>query len=463
MKRQIFIHLGDPILSGEMPDNVQWYVKDENAHAGPVYHGDLKTASNHALGCRVTVFVSGVEVVLTDVALPAMNKQKLLKAIPFALEEQLASDVEDNHFAIGERPQDDRINVAIVERNMIDQWLNSLKDVGLQPDVVTTEVHAVPYEDDHWTLLLKSADKHTKSKAILRNSQQGGIALDVANVVPLLRSMLETTAEEDRPAKLHVIVCEETAVAETTGNNEDQEVAADSDAIPATGDMALVAADLKKLGESLQLEVDVRPVDESFLIFLANQFDEARCINLLQGDYSRREQLEKLLKPWIPAAAMIAVWLLIQVGLMIFHYQELSAKDQALRARVVDIYKTAFPDDKNIVDPKVQMEQKLAELRKQSNQTTDMFTLLSKAGTVLADTDSLLIRTLRFKEEALDLDFEISDLQSLDKLKLRLVNEANLQVEIQSASSRKGKVESRMQLKTAAEQPAAGAKRKEGA
>jgi general secretion pathway protein L len=226
--------------------------------------------------------------------------------------------------------------------------------------------------------------------------------------------------------------------------------------------MALVAADLKKLGESLQLEVDVRQVDESFLVFLANQFEETKCINLLQGDYSRREQLEKLLKPWIPAAAMIAVWLLIQVGLMIFDYQKLSAKDQALRERVVDIYKTAFPDDKNIVDPKVQMQQKLAELRKQSNQTTDMFALLSKAGTVLADTNSLLIRTLRFKEEALDLDFEISDLQSLDKLKSRLVNEANLAVDIQSASSRKGKVESRMQLKTATES-ATGAKRKEGA
>jgi general secretion pathway protein L len=461
VKRQIFIHLGDPVLSGEMPENVQWFVKEEHAHAGPVYHGDLKTASNHALGCRVAVFVSGVEVVLTDVALPAMNKQKLLKAIPFALEEQLASDVEDNHFAIGERPQDDRINVAIVERNMIDQWLNNLKDVGIQPDVVTTEVHAVPYEEEHWTLLLKSADKHTKSKAILRNSRQGGIALDVANVVPLLRSMLESTGEEDRPARLDVIVCDETTVAEETGN-EDQETAADTDALPATGDMALVAADLKKLGESLQLEVDVRQVDESFLVFLANQFEETKCINLLQGDYSRREQLEKLLKPWIPAAAMIAVWLLIQVGLMIFDYQKLSAKDQALRERVVDIYKTAFPDDKNIVDPKVQMQQKLAELRKQSNQTTDMFALLSKAGTVLADTNSLLIRTLRFKEEALDLDFEISDLQSLDKLKSRLVNEANLAVDIQSASSRKGKVESRMQLKTATES-ATGAKRKEGA
>ena len=80
MKRQIYIHLGDPTLSGEMPEQVYWCVKSENDSVAPVYHGDLKTAANHALGCRVIVMVSGVEVVLTDVALPGMNRQKLLNA-----------------------------------------------------------------------------------------------------------------------------------------------------------------------------------------------------------------------------------------------------------------------------------------------------------------------------------------------------------------------------------------------
>jgi len=54
---------------------------------------------------------------------------------------------------------------------------------------------------------------------------------------------------------------------------------------------------------------------------------------------------------------------------------------------------------------------------------------------------------MRFKDETLDLDFEISDLQSLDELKQRLINETSMNVDIQSASSKQGKVESRMQLK----------------
>ena len=443
MKRQIFIHLGDPSLSGTMPDEVYWFVQEQGQTAGPVYHGDLKTAANHALGCRVVVFVSGVEVVLTDVGLPNMNRQKLLKAIPFALEEQLASDVEDNHFAAGDRQDTDGVNVAIVERKIIEMWLQGLNDVGIQPDVLTTEVLGVPYAENTWTLLLKSADKQSKSKAILRNNLQAGIALDVANVVPLLRSMLESTPEGAGPDKLNVIVCD-------TGSIESDAVPGSSQQNPPdsmSDEQQAIASQLEALGDQLVVDVEVSQAEQSFLIYLAHQFDELKAINLLQGDYSRRERLEKMLRPWFPAAGIAAAWLLLQIGLMIFDYQKLAARDLELRSQITKVYRDAFPESKNIVDPKRQMEQKLAELRKQTNQTADMFVLLAKAGDVLSDTDTLLIRTLRFKEETLDLDFEISDLQSLDELKIRLINETDLDVNIQSASSKKGKVESRMQLK----------------
>ncbi|WP_455220683.1 type II secretion system protein GspL [Kaarinaea lacus] len=445
MKRQIYIHLGDPTLSGMMSEEVYWYVQESGQTVGPVYHGDLKTASNHALGCRVVVFVSGVEVVLTDVALPGMNRQKLLKAIPFALEEQLASDVEDNHFAVGERQQEDKVNVAIVERSIIEMWLQSLNDVGIQPDLLTTEVLGIPYTEGGWTLLLKASDKQSRAKAVLRNSLQSGIALDVANVVPLLRSMLEAVKEDQRPEKLDIIVC----------NAEDVYPAAESDTQPETtnvvsGELDTIVAELQSLAGKLEYDIEVYHPEQPFLVYLAQQLQESKCINLLQGDYSRRERLEKLLRPWRPAAAVAVIWLLLQVGLMIFDYQKLAARDLELRAQITEVYRQTFPESKNIVDPKKQMEDKLADLRKQTNQGADMFALLAKAGDVLSDTDTLLIRTLRFKEETLDMDFEISDLQSLDELKLRLINETNMDVDIQSASSKQGKVESRMQLKIGA-------------
>lgn len=443
MKRQIFIHLGDPTLSGEMPDQVYWCVKSDEDTVAPVYQGDLKTASNHAMGCRVIVIVSGVEVVLTDVALPNMNRQKLLKAIPFALEEQLANDVEDNHFAVGERQKEDAVNVAIVERKIMEMWLNGLKDVGIQPDVLTTEIMGVPYEENCWTILLKSADKQSKSKAILRTNLQSGIALDIANVEPLMNSMFESLGEANRPQRLNIITCDGSGSSSTNEPSAEPKVPAQ---------MAAVASLLEKLGSKFSISIDIQHAQQPFLTYLSNKYVETNSINLLQGEYSRRERLEKQLRPWIPAAAIAAIWLLLQFGLMVFEHQKLATKVFAIRAQAENIYREVFPDAKNVPDPKSQMEQKLVELREAANQSTDILVLLSKAGDVLSDTNSLIIRTLRFKDETLDMDFEISDLASLDNLKDRLTRETDLAVDIQSASSKKGKVESRMQLKVETKQ-----------
>ncbi|NOZ51567.1 MAG: hypothetical protein GXP08_00260 [Gammaproteobacteria bacterium] len=482
MKRQIFIHLGDATLSGDMPEDVHWVVKEPDNALSPLFHGDLKTASNHAYGCRVVVFVSGVEVLLTQVELPNMNRQKLLKAIPFALEEQLASDVDDLHFAVGERDKVDQISCAIVERNIIEKWLQGLNDAGIQPDVVSTEVFGVPYEENVWTLLVKRASKESGAKAILRNNPQAGMALDVANVVPLLRASLESLAEELRPKKLHVVLCDESRSIDPA-LAEDVTVKASSIAVvdEAVGEDARGSSDapqknrksisdierehdelttaisqLESLCPPMGIDVAIDHNDQSYLIYIAQQFNDTQCLNLLQGDYSRRERLEKLFRPWRPAVAIGLTWIVLQAGLVFADYQQLSKKDQMLRTQIEQIYRDAFPDSKNIVDPKLQMERGLAQLREQTNQSTDMFILLSKAGDVLSDTETLKIRTLRYKAETLDLDFEISDLQALDEFKLRLLNEADLIVDIQSASSREGKVESRMRISADAKLDASG-------
>ena len=73
--------------------------------------------------------------------------------------------------------------------------------------------------------------------------------------------------------------------------------------------------------------------------------------------------------------------------------------------------------------------------------------------------DGIKLRTVPFSQKGtankLEGDVGMPNLQSLDKLKQRLNDEAKLQVEIVSASSREGKVESRLTLQA---QSAGGAK-----
>ncbi len=68
----------------------------------------LSGVAREAAGCRVTVLVPATSVLLTHVSLPVKNRQRLLQAIPFALEEQLASDIDMQHFVLGQQGHDGR-------------------------------------------------------------------------------------------------------------------------------------------------------------------------------------------------------------------------------------------------------------------------------------------------------------------------------------------------------------------
>src|SRR5690606_39546112 len=59
------------------------------------------------------------------VTLPTQKKRWLDKALPFAVEEWLAEEVEDFHLALGERLDDGRHRVVAVRRDWLRGWLDA--------------------------------------------------------------------------------------------------------------------------------------------------------------------------------------------------------------------------------------------------------------------------------------------------------------------------------------------------
>jgi type II secretory pathway component PulL len=136
---------------------------------------------------------------------------------------------------------------------------------------------------------------------------------------------------------------------------------------------------------------------------------------------------------------------LIQGSLLVTEYYHLSNKDKQLTLQMSAVFKDALPDARN-KPSLVEMNQTLKKLQKGGGNEGNWFELLSRAGEVISDTKSMTLRSIRYKEDKLDLDLEISDLASLDDLKSRLAKQAELEVEIVSASARGGKVDSRLQV-----------------
>src|SRR5580698_1058922 len=126
--------------------SVSWLVVDARGNpAGPPQSGPLSLAAPRAVGRRICVLVPGTDVLLAEPEVPLKAGAKLQQVVPFALEEQLADDIDDLHFAIGKRAADSaRTPVAVVLRSLMDEWVTGLKAAGLEPEAMYADSDLLP-------------------------------------------------------------------------------------------------------------------------------------------------------------------------------------------------------------------------------------------------------------------------------------------------------------------------------
>src|SRR5688572_14076351 len=98
-------------------DGIRWSVISSGASgATPVLTGSLGDCTHAAQGRRVIVLAPSEALLLACAKLTARNRTQLIKALPYALEEQLAQDIDDLHFAIGNKLADGRYPAAVVAK-----------------------------------------------------------------------------------------------------------------------------------------------------------------------------------------------------------------------------------------------------------------------------------------------------------------------------------------------------------
>ena len=145
----------------------QWItVDDSGARLSAPITGELSAAADIAADRRVIVLLPSSDIVLSSVDLPIRSNARLIAALPYAMEEQVADDVEHLNFAAGSRTAVGRTPVAIVNREYLRKRLDELSAADIQPDVVTTELSglaAIPGTvslliENHHILLNDGAD-----------------------------------------------------------------------------------------------------------------------------------------------------------------------------------------------------------------------------------------------------------------------------------------------------------------
>ena len=111
------------------PEQATWSsVNSQGELTTRITSGLLEDAASVAENHRVIVILDSSSVHLNIVNLPTSNIQKMLRAVPYALEEQIAEDVEDFHFVISKSATSKgtpvagitvRITIRIISINII--------------------------------------------------------------------------------------------------------------------------------------------------------------------------------------------------------------------------------------------------------------------------------------------------------------------------------------------------------
>jgi general secretion pathway protein L len=126
-------------------DPCSWVITAaDGSRLGPVATGNLADAAPVAKERQVVVIAPGSSVTLAQPELPVKSGAKLAQVVPYAMEESLAGEVEQFHFAIGATGADGSTQVAALRREEMRGWLDVLASAGIEPQAVVPDTLCVP-------------------------------------------------------------------------------------------------------------------------------------------------------------------------------------------------------------------------------------------------------------------------------------------------------------------------------
>lgn len=400
-------------LNPGQDDNATWsLVNSAGELATMLSSGSLDDAAIIARTHQSIVLIDSAAIHLDSVKLPIKNQQKLLRAIPFALEEKVADDVEDLHFVVGKTDGDGITPVAIIKRDTLKNILDKLNQAGIEPVALIPDALCLTANPEQWAILQQ------KDTAKVQFGQFNAADFDRDTLPLVLKSELQQ-ADRQPPKKIILF-------------------SADGDTAE-TEDIADAIADEIEL---IKVSYNTHP-----LVVFCGQYKNALSLNLLQGEYKTVKKSNINWQRWGLAASLSAIWLVLHLGITITQNNTLEANNKKIQIEIDKIYKKAFPRSKRVVNARVQMEQKLDELKGRGRTGLDvsLIALLSEASVALASDKAISIQSISYRNSKVDIEVTGSKLQSIEQLNKKL-NSHTLSAEIISSSSEKDQVKGHIRI-----------------
>lgn len=351
---------------------------------------------------RICFAVPGEDVRLLTVPVAPEEKKHLSRSLPFSLEEQVATDVEDLHFAYCPLNDSD-YGVAIVSHEKMRSWQALIATLPTMPCWLP-EPLLLPWQTGEWCIVVEEAS------VIVRTAECAGFTLERSMVTPVMHGVM---VEAGQPQTIVVY-------------GVDQE-----------SDIALLPGDCRNkvqwrqggLCAALMLSESVNP-----------------NLNLLQGQYAPRLPLGLWWRQWRLVAAAFAAAFALQVSATYAEYRGLSQQNLAMRGAMESSYRSAFPQGA-IVDVEKQLRRQLDAMGG-SGEGSGFVRLMDKVGAAINGLPGTTITTINYndKSDEMRLNIGARNFDAVEKLRSR-INDAGLEAVTESSSTRGDRVNARLRVK----------------
>jgi type II secretion system protein L len=170
--------------------------------------------------------------------------------------------------------------------------------------------------------------------------------------------------------------------------------------------------------------------------------------NLLTGPYAIKNQGVNKLHRLLPLTGLAAALVILLSVNWILTGLTMESEYSRLQGEINGIYSELFPDARNLVDPRHQMEQSLIAARLPSGNdggnNSSFLSQLERVSGVIGQSDNLLEK-LHFDESGLMLEVSVPDYKSLEELQSRLSKE--LPSRLENAELKDGRVYARLVMR----------------
>ncbi len=321
------------------------------------------------------------------VNLPPSKARWLRQALPYAVEELLAEDVEQLHLALGEQLADGRYRVLAIRHGLLAGWLQQLSDLGLPVTAIYCDADLLPHDGRQLLFI--------GERGLLGGAQAERLVFDRARWPELAEHCAEVTqaygVDDQGPAELPIY----------------------------------------------------QQVSDPYRLLAAGA---ANGLDMAQGEFVLRNDSNHW-RRWRPLLIAGVACLVLQYGFNLAQgwYLQGAADQYAADSRA--LYQQLFPQDQRIVNLRAQFDNHLAQ---SSTQSAGRFLLLlGQAAPAFAPAQAkgLAIEQLDYSDGSGDLALQVrvNDFPSLEQLRQGL-SETGLAVQLGSASRESDGIKARVVL-----------------